>query len=407
MSSRVANGTWAVTNARIYTPDRIVSPDGVLLIRQGKILAVGRAQECALPERATIYDIDGAIICPGYVDAHVHGGAGADCTDGSVEAVRTMAAHLLTKGTTAFLPTTMSASYDSLWQAFDSISEVAARRGAAEARVMGIHMEGPMFSPFQAGAQNPEMLRMPTRGDLERLISYVPLLKRVDLAPELDGALDVVAYLAEEDVLVAGAHSDALYSQVCQAMNFGLKHTTHLWSGMSTVRRIGPKRYAGMVEASLVEEGLSTEVIADGYHLPSSLMKLAFKCKGPEKLCVVSDAIRAAGMPPGTYDLGGLDALVESGAGVAMTADKKAFAGSISSIAECVQHLVNVVGLPLSDVLRMATLTPAHIHGLDDSVGILAPGRSADFLILDPATLAPRAVFLDGVLVHGDARLWD
>ncbi len=407
MSSRLANETWAIVNARVYTPNRLVAPDGVLLIRQGKILAVGRAQECAIPEHAVTYDMRGAIVCPGYVDVHVHGGAGADCTDGSVEAVRAMAAHLLTKGTTSFLPTTMSAPYDALWQAFDAISEVAVRRGAAESRVLGIHMEGPMFSPAQAGAQNPAVLRMPTRGELERLISYVPLLKRVDLAPELDGALDVVSYLAEAGVLVAGAHSDALYFQVCQAMDAGLLHTTHLWSAMSTVRRIGPQRYSGMVEASLVEDGLTTEIIADGYHLPSSLMKLAFKCKGSEKLCVVSDAIRAAGMPPGVYDLGGMDALVESNAGVAMTVDKKAFAGSISSISECVQHLVNGVGFALGDVLRMATLTPARIHGLDDTAGLLAPGRVADFLVLEPATLEPRAVFLDGVLVHGDARLWD
>lgn len=202
-------------------------------------------------------------------------------------------------------------------------------------------------------------------------------------------------------MLISGGHSDALYEETCAAMNVGMRHITHLWSGMSTVRRIGPKRHAGMLEAALVEEGLTGEIIADGYHLPTSLMRMADRMKGPEKLCLVSDAMRASGLGPGEYQVAGLTALVEEGGGVAITADRTAFAGSISTMLQCLQQIVQVVGISLREGLQMATETPARILGVADRVGRLAPGCYADILILDPATLALRTVLLGGELVSG------
>jgi N-acetylglucosamine-6-phosphate deacetylase len=230
---------------------------------------------------------------------------------------------------------------------------------------------------------------------------------RVTLAPENEGALEIIAHLAQRGVLVSGGHSDALYEEVCEAMNVGLRHITHLWSGMSTVRRIGPKRYSGMLEAALVEEGLTAEIIADGYHLPSSLMKMAFRMKGPEKLCLVSDAMRASGLGPGVYDVGGLKAFVEEGMDVAIMEDRKAFAGSISTMHQCLQHVVQVVGFSLGDALQMTTLTPARILGVDDRVGKLAPGYPADLLLLDRATLNVTGIFLGGELVgEPEVKSW-
>ncbi len=198
-----------------------------------------------------------------------------------------------------------------------------------------------------------------------------------------------------------GGHSDATYEQVCLAMNAGLRHITHLWSGMSTVRRVGPKRVAGMLEAGLVEEGLTGEIIADGYHLPSSLIKMAYRMKGVEKLSLVSDAMRASGMGPGEYEVGGLKALVEEGGGVAILPDRTAFAGSISTMLQCLQHVVLVVGLSLGDALQMATLTPARTIGVADRVGQLAPGCYADLLILDRIDLSPKLIVLGGQPVGG------
>lgn len=169
---------------------------------------------------------------------------------------------------------------------------------------------------------------------------------------------------------------------------------------MSTVRRIGPKRFAGMVEASLLEEGLTTEIIADGYHLPSSLMRMAFRLKGPDKLALVSDAMRASGLGPGVYGVAGRRVFVESGQAVAVTEDRKSFAGSVATMLQCVQQMVQVVGVSLSDALRMASETPARIMGYADQYGSLLPGRAADLAILDRATLAPQLVMLAGRVVQ-------
>ena len=182
-------------------------------------------------------------------------------------------------------------------------------------------------------------------------------------------------------------------------MQAGLRHITHLWSGMSTVRRIGPKRHSGMVEAGLVEDGLTTEIIADGYHLPTSLMKLAYRMKGAEKLCLVSDAMRASGLGPGEYEVAGLKALVEEGGGVAITPDRTAFAGSIATMKQCLQQAVQVVGISLADALEMSTLTPARLIGREREVGQLARGAHADLLVLDRATLELQHILLGGEIV--------
>lgn len=391
----------AIVNGDVYTPSRIIARDGVVLVEGSRVAAVGAAGDVAVPDGARVVDAGGDIVCPGYVDIHVHGGGGADAADGTPQAVRTAARELLRAGTTSFLPTTGSAPLDHLWRAFDAIVDVMRARGPHEARALGIHMEGPFFSPQQAGAHNPELLRMPTPAERERLYGYAGSLARVTLAPEREGALELVRELARRGVLVSAGHSDALYAQVCDAMRAGLRHVTHLWSSMSTVRRIGPKRYSGVLEAGLVEDGLTAEMIADGYHLPSSLMRIAYRMKGPEKLCLVSDAMRAMGMGPGEYEIAGLTAVVEEGGGVAVTQDRASFAGSISTVAQCVEHVVRVVGISLVDALRMATETPARILGVADRVGRLAVGAEADLLILDRRTLLPRLVMLGGDVVRG------
>jgi N-acetylglucosamine-6-phosphate deacetylase len=361
-----------------------------------RIVAVGSPQQVPLPEGVPTVDACGQVVCPGLVDMHVHGGDGADACDGTTDAVRAVARRHLRAGTTSLLPTTASCPMDDLWRAFDCIAAVRHDPRPDEARVLGIHSESNFFSLTQAGAHNTALLRMPDAAERERLFSYAPELERLSLAPEREGALEIIRALSQRGVLLAGAHSDALYEQVCVAMQAGMTHITHLWSSMSMVRRIGPKRHAGMLEAALVEEGLTGEIIADGYHLPSSLMKLAFRMKGPEKLCLISDAMRATGCGPGEYEVGGLKAIVDEGGGVALMQDRKAFAGSIATMAQCLQQAANVVGFSLADALEMASLTPARLLGREHEVGQLAPGCHADILLLDRATLAPTRIWLGG-----------
>jgi len=388
----------AVVNGVVYTPTRVI-PDGVVLFDQGQLVDVGRPGQVPIPEGAERIDAQGNIVCPGLVDIHLHGGDGADCLDGTVEAVRTVARRHLRAGTTSMVASTGSAHLPQIWRAFDCIRQVMGAPGPMEALILGIEMEGPFFSLAQRGAHPPELLRMPTPAEKEKLYSYIGDLVRLTIAPEREGALDIIAHLSQRGVLVCGGHSDALYEQVCMAMRAGLRHITHLWSGMSTVRRIGPKRHSGMLEAALVEDDLTGEIIADGYHLPTSLMRIAYRMKGPEKLCLISDAMAGSGMGPGEYMVSGQKAIVEEGGGVAVTPDRKAFAGSISTMQQCLRQVVQVVGFSLSDGLRMSTLTPARILGLDDRIGQLAPGRSADLLVLDRATLEVRAILLRGEVI--------
>lgn len=389
------NTRWALMSERIITGERII-PDGVVLIEGERILAVGRAGEFALPAGAERIDLGAGILCPGLVDIHAHGGDGADSNDGTPEAVRTVARRHLRAGTTSLLPTTSTAPLDTVWRAYDAIIAAQERWTYGDgARLLGIHSEGNWFAVSQRGAHAAELLGPPTPAVQERLLSYAPHLTRLTLAPELDGALDLIRALAARGVLVSGGHSDALYADVCRAMEAGMRHITHLWSGMSMLRRIGPKRYSGMLEAALIEEGLTGEIIADGYHLPTSLMKMAYRLKGPEKLCLVSDAMQASGLGPGEYQIGGLRAVVDPGYEVAVLLDRTAFAGSVSTVAQCLQHVVQVVGIGLLDAVRMATATPARIIGRDD-IGRIAPGAYADLVVLAPDTFLPQRIMQGG-----------
>jgi len=385
----------ALTSERVITGERII-PNGMVLIEGERILAVGRAGEFAIPAEAQRHDLGSGILCPGLVDIHAHGGDGADCTDGTPEAVLTVARRHLRAGTTSLLPTTSTAPLEMVWRAYDGIIAAQERwQYGAGARLLGIHSEGNWFAVSQRGAHAAELLGPATPAVQERLLSYAPHLTRVTLAPELEGALDLIRALAARGVLVSGGHSDALYAETCRAMEAGMRHLTHLWSGMSTMRRIGPKRYSGMLEAGLIEEGLTGEIIADGYHLPTSLMKMAYRLKGPEKLCLVSDAMQASGLGPGEDEIGGRRAVVEPGYDVAVLTDRTAFAGSGSTVAQCLQHVAQVVGVGLLDAVRMATATPARIIGRND-IGRIAPRAYADFVVLAPDTLLPQRIMLGG-----------
>ena len=388
----------AIVNGSVYTPTRLI-PDGVVLVDGDRIVAVGSRDQVTLADGVRRIDAAGGYVCPGLVDIHAHGGWGVDFADGDPEALPLALRRHLADGTTSLLATTGTAPLPEVWRAFDAIRERMRRPDPDGSRLLGIHMEGPFLNPAQAGAHDPALLRMPAAEERERLLSYAGDLARVTLAPELDGALDLIADLAARGVLVSGGHSDAFYPQVCRAMEAGMRHITHLWSSMSTVRRIGPKRHSGMLEAALMEDGLTGEIIADGHHLPTSLMRMAVRLKGVDRLCLVSDAMRASGQGPGEYDVCGLKAVVEPGGGVAMTADRTAFAGSIATMRQCLRQMVDVVGLSFGDALRMATLTPATILGVEERVGRLAPGCHADILVLDRGTLDVHHLFLGGVAI--------
>jgi N-acetylglucosamine-6-phosphate deacetylase len=245
-----------------------------------------------------------------------------------------------------------------------------------------VHAEGPYISLAQAGAQNPKNVRSPDDGSVEQLVEYADVLPMMTYAPELPGALALTDRLAALGIVPAAGHSAARDTDVLAAMEHGLRHTVHVWSSQSTVVREGPWRKPGLLEATLAYDGLTAEVIADNRHLPPTLMKLAYKCKGPDRLCAVSDATLAAGWPEGTlFEFVGMQAEVHSG--VAMLADRTSFAGSTTLLNQMIPILVCEAGIPLAEAVRMASLTPARVIGHDQTKGSLEAGKDADLALFD------------------------
>jgi N-acetylglucosamine-6-phosphate deacetylase len=249
-------------------------------------------------------------------------------------------------------------------------------------RVLGVHLEGPYFSLAHKGAQDPENIRTPSDGSVQRLLAYADILRIVTYAPELPGALELTAQLSALDIVPAAGHSAAIDEQVYAAVQKGLKHVVHLWSGQSTTVRVGPWRKPGLLETSLLSDDLTAEIIADDRHLPGTLMKLAYRCKGPDRLCAVSDATKGAGLPEGTRLTTG-NVACEVKDGVAMLMDHTAFAGSTTLLNQMIPVLTEVVGIPLPEAIRMVSLTPASVIGYDATLGSLEPGKRADIAIFN------------------------
>ena len=382
-----------IHNARIVTPYRIL-PHGYILIEDGRITAVQEgnpdapdpaqaddASGAAHPDGAVTYlDACGAYASPGFIDLHVHGGAGFYFMDGTPDAFRAIAALHARHGTTSMTPTTLSATKEEL-EATLNAYEIVKHDGG----FLGMHLEGPYFALSQRGAQDPRFIRNPNPTEYEDLITRYPSIRRWSAAPELPGALAFGEYLRKKGVLPALAHTDAVYEEVLEAYNKGYTHATHLYSAMSGVHRKGTTRYAGAIESAFLLEDMTVEIIADGIHLPPPLLRLVYKIKGPDRTALITDAMRAAGMPPGKSVLGslqhGLTVLVEDG--VAKLPDRSAFAGSVATADRLVRNMVTLAEVPLTEAVQMMTSTPASIMGVEDSKGSLVPGKDADIVIFD------------------------
>jgi N-acetylglucosamine-6-phosphate deacetylase len=248
-----------------------------------------------------------------------------------------------------------------------------------------LHLEGPYFSPEQAGAQDPRYLRHPDPAEYRRLIRETAGIRRWSAAPELPGGLAFGEYVASQGILVSMAHTNALYEEVVEAVRHGYTLVTHLYSGMSTVRRIDGLRHGGVIESALVLDDLSVEVIADGKHLPAELLQLIFRCKGPGRIALVTDSMRAAGQDVATSLLGSLDdgqpVIIRDG--VARMPDGSALAGSVATSDRLLRTMHLSAGVSLLDTVTMMTATPARMLGVQDRKGSLTTGKDADLAILD------------------------
>lgn len=376
-----ADADLKIINARVITPGGIID-NSVLIVSDGKITGIG-AEGADTPAKTTI-DAGGKYLSPGFIDIHVHGGGGYDFMDNSVEAYLGIARLHARYGTTAFTPTTLSCEHESLLKTLE-LYEQAEPLNTDGARFLGMHIEGPYFSMEQRGAQDPRFIREPDEAEYKEILRKSAVVKRWSAAPELKGAIAFGSYMRSRGILPSIAHTNAIYEDVAEAYENGYTHITHFYSCMSGVSRRNAYRYAGVVEAGYLIDDMTVEIIADGRHLPPALLKLVYKIKGPDKIALITDAMRAAGMPPGESVLGrlddGLKVIVEDG--VAKLPDRSAFAGSVATTIQLVKNMITLADVPVIDAVKMMTVTPANIMKVSDRMGSIAIGKLADLVIFD------------------------
>lgn len=383
-----------IQNAKLVQDGKITPCD--LLLRDDRIEAILPVDQLE-PGLKTV-SADGLYLSHGFIDIHVHGGGGADFMDGTEDAWRTAAALHLRHGTTCMTPTTLSATTEELMGAF-AVFYRCRNELQDGARLLGLHLEGPYFSPAQSGAQDPTQLRNPDPAECEKILDRCPDILRWSLAPELPGALEMGRLLARRGIVAAIGHSDATYAQVCAAVQAGYTHVTHLYSATSTVTRENGFRRGGIVESAYLLPELTSEIIADGCHLPPELLQMAYRFIGPKRLALITDAMRGAGQTGGESILGSLrcgqKVIIEDG--VAKMPDRKAFAGSVCTADRLVRNMVTLAGASLPDAIEMMTATPARIIGRGHITGTVAPGRKADLVLFDE-NIHIRQVWTDGIL---------
>jgi len=304
--------------------------------------------------------------------------------DGTVDAYLKIAETHARHGTTGLYPTTLTSTNEELFRTFD-IYRQAKAQNTKGASFLGFHLEGPYFAMSQRGAQDPRFIRNPHPNEYLSILNASDDIARWSSAPELDGSKEFAEILKSKGILPATAHSDAIYEEVLSAFDWGFSHVTHLYSAMSTVVRRNAYRYAGVVEAAYLIDGMTVEIIADGVHLPQSLLKFIYKFKGAEKIALITDSMRAAGMPDGRSILGslsgGMEVIVEDG--VAKLPDRTAFAGSVATADRLVRTMLRLAETPLPETIQMITSTPARIMGIEKTKGSLAKGKDADVVIFD------------------------
>ena len=379
-----------ITGAHVITPGKDLGVTSVR-IEQGRISAIGKDVAPSDGDRVT--DGAGAFLLPGFVDIHSHGRSGCDFCDATDEAFDVIGRDKLRDGVTGFLATGLTRPEDELAEMCRCAERYKARNVGATC--LGVHLEGPFFNKAMAGAQNPDYLRLPDAAFVRRLNAISPV-KKVSLAPELEGAEDCIRALAEEGITVSGGHSDADYDVFERARRAGMTHLTHFCNAMMPIHHLRPT----MVTGGLLADDVFVEIITDGVHLSDPMIQLIAKVKGPDRVMVITDAMCAAGCPDGLYQLGGLRVRVAEGCArlADVPYDPKSVvsnvAGSVALYCDCFRRFVRVTGWPLHEAVKAAGYNQCRSLGMDDR-GEIAVGQIADLVMTD-ADFSPIMTIVDG-----------
>jgi N-acetylglucosamine-6-phosphate deacetylase len=365
----------SIHNAKLVLPESVI-PDAWISFVDGTISGFGQGPS-APSSGSESFDAQGLYLAPGFIDIHVHGGGGADFLDATPEAIETISRFHAAGGTTALAPTAATATY----RQFERVLG-AAERAATIGRLLPAHLEGPHLAVTKAGAQDKTLFTPPNRNHTEWVVNRASQISTITVAPELPGAIQFIRAGADAGILMSAGHSDATDEEVRTATGAGLQKVTHLFNAMSSAKKVGLFRVAGLLEFALGTPELFCEVLADGFHVSPTLLRLAYRAKGPDRLILVTDALAGSGQPVGSrFHLGNYACKV--GPGYSLLEDESALAGSIAHMINLVRNMTTLAGVPLYEAVRMASLTPAKALKRSDELGSLESGKAADFVLFD------------------------
>ncbi len=397
----------------IFRNGRLIFPDAIrdgfeVVAHDGKIVAVRDETN----ERADdVIDLEGNYLAPGFIDLHIHGAVGRDTMEATPEAFRVICDYHATGGTTSLLLTTATAPIEKILRVLqaardcsrpaqsgrltgatpESLARPRRQSAVATAQILGVHLEGPFISKQKPGAQMAEFIRDPSPELTRQLLEFQDVIRLVTLAPELPGALSLIEQLRGRNIRVSGGHSNAWDEEARAAFDHGMRQVTHTFNCMSSARRRGPYRVAGLLEFAMSEPQILCELIADGHHVLPTLMKMLYRAKGAAGIALVTDATAGAGLPNEShFQLGGIDCVVKDG--VCFLANGSALAGSATRMIDLVRTMLRSTGISLPEAIQMATANPARALGLEERKGFLKAGADADFAVISPEFEVVRTV---------------
>ena len=379
---------------QLFTPLKAID-DAALLIEDGIISAVGARAEVHIPSNARVLDFGDAVLAPGLIDVHIHGGAGHDVMEGSDESLAAVERLMTKHGVTSYCPTTVTAPIDATLRSLDALSNAVGRASrdngdGTRARPLGIHFEGPFLSHAKRGVHPPALLQPASRELFERMWQAAGgRVSVMTIAPEIEGAIDLIAEVRRRGVCVSLGHSDAELPQARAGIKAGARHATHTFNAMRPLDH----RHPGLLGAVLTDRTVTADIIVDGIHVDPVMVDLFLRAKGFEGAVLITDAISATGMPDGTYMLGGFPVQVHDGR---CEFDGR-LAGSVLTLDRAVRNTMQFTGTSLQNAIRMATLNPAGVLGIAQHKGNLSVGADADIAVFTPAGEVVRTI-VGGVL---------
>lgn len=379
-----------IVNGKILTPQGWLK-NGSVILRDNKILEVTNCDLAIIG--ANLVDARGMYVVPGCIEMHVHGGGGRDFQEGTEEAFRVAIQSHMKYGTTSIYPTLSSSTVPMIQKAVRTCDQLMCEPNSP---VLGLHLEGHYLNPRKAGAQMPEWIKNPDPNEYIPIVENSSCLRRWDAAPEMPGAIQFGRYCAEKGILPSIAHTAAEYEDVLAGFKAGFTHVTHFYNAMPGFHQKREYKYEGTVESVYLIDDMTVEVVADGIHVPPTILRMCYKIKGVERMALITDALAVAAAG---NDAQAFDSRVVIEDGVCKLSDRSALAGSIATSDRLIRTAVQMADIPLADAVRMCSETPARIMGVLDRKGTLEHGKDADVLILDDK-LKVRCVWAMGEIVE-------